>query len=229
MGTSCTRKSACAVVIAVAFTLVVPTQVACGSMSDGQRRRAARVEEKQTPTPAPSKGAEGPPAPKDREPEVRVAEDVDRGVIKAQANELGRAFVAGDFDKLADMTYPPIVEILGGKARMVSFLKESVGSWEKEGMTLVSVEADEPEQVLAAGDRRFAVVPTTLRMRVSEGTLVGESSHIAVSSDGGKTWSFIGTQQIDKQKLKILFRETPAVADRLELPPPKQPVLERGP
>ncbi|MEZ5427386.1 MAG: hypothetical protein R2747_14035 [Pyrinomonadaceae bacterium] len=67
-----------------------------------------------------------------------------------------------------------------------------------------------------------------MRVQTPEGLFVGESSEIAISDDGGKTWTFIGggAGGVNKEKLKMLF---PVAADKLEIPEEKPPVPYKEP
>ncbi len=152
---------------------------------------------------------------------------MDYGKLKSQAEEINQAFVRKDFGRVADMTFPKLVEILGGRARLIAFLEQSVRSMEAEGFAIISVSVGEPSDVLNDGKQLFAIVPTTMKIKVSEGILVAQAFRIANSKNGGENWTFVdGSSGLDKQKLKVLF---PTVADRFRLPESKPPVLQREP
>jgi len=65
------------------------------------------------------------------------------------------------------------------------------------------------------------------RIKVREGTLVGEAFMIAISADGGRSWTFVdaGGRPMNKDQLRTLIGP---VADRLQLPEIKPPVLHPG-
>jgi hypothetical protein len=66
-----------------------------------------------------------------------------------------------------------------------------------------------------------------MKIKVAEGVLVGQSSLIGVSNDGGEHWTFVDAGKgFSHEHLKTLF---PAVADRLKIPEQKRPVLQRTP
>ncbi len=172
-----------------------------------QRRRS-------TTTPAP-------PSPG----QARATHEADRAKLKAQADELARAFFIGDFEKLADLTYPDLVKLLGGKTRMIVQLERDVQEARSEGFEPVSYAAGEPTQTVGVpGGRLFAVLPTTLRAKVREGVLAGQSYLIGVSDDG-VVWKFVDGSSVDKSKLRVLFGS--GVIDKLSLPELKPPILEK--
>ena len=143
--------------------------------------------------------------------------------LKIQAEETANAFVHKDFKTIVDLTYPRVVEFMGGREKMVSAIEQGVKQAEGEGITFVSVDVGEPEKVISVGRQLFSIVPTTLKMKVPGGTLIGESFMIGVSENGGSKWTFVdGAGGIDKGKLRTLF---PSAADKLQLPERKQPVF----
>ncbi|HEX8559268.1 MAG TPA: hypothetical protein VF668_14275 [Pyrinomonadaceae bacterium] len=137
--------------------------------------------------------------------------------LRAQAEECNRAFVEGDFGRLADYTYPKLVTLLGGREKMVDYLRKSVAEMKADGFEPLSYAPSEPTQVLRAGRETYAVVPATLRMRAPDGVLVSESFMIAVSADGGKTWKFLSGGSATPAQLRALL---PRVAGRLRPPAP---------
>ena len=151
-----------------------------------------------------------------------------RGRIKAQAEELGRAFVGGDFGKVADLTHPSIVELAGGRAHLAEDLEQGVEEMRAEGSRYESVSVGEPSQVVSGGrGQLFAVVPTVIRIATPRGVAASQSFFLGVSDDGGGRWTFVeGADIEDKNDLKTLF---PSAPDELELPAQTPPVLEKKP
>lgn len=146
---------------------------------------------------------------------------------KTQANQLNDAVLSGDYEKAADLTYPKLVQLIGGRARYLEVLKNGMSEMQSGGFQLISTVAGDAKDVIEIGADVYAIVPTTLKIKVREGTLVGESAMIGVSKDRGEHWTFVDVGNgLDNQRLKILF---PAVANRLKLPEQKPPVLQQGP
>lgn len=154
--------------------------------------------------------------------------------LRAQAEESSRAFMEGNYERLADFTYPKIVEMMGGREKMAEFVRKSMAGVKAEGFETLSYVAADPTQVLREGRDTYAIVPAKLRMRTPGGTIfVSESFMIAFSADDGKNWKFVSGATADAAKLKLLM---PEVADKLKLPtvrnypePVKQPEPEKKP
>lgn len=141
-----------------------------------------------------------------------------RARVKMQAEESNKAFLTGDYEKLFEMTHPKIQSLIG-KEKFISAIKEEMKSAEADGFKLVALETAEPKEIVKIGEQMFAVAPQKMKLQTPQGLFVGESSEIAISEDGGKTWKFIGGGA--KERLKRLF---PSAADKLEIPEEKPPV-----
>jgi len=145
--------------------------------------------------------------------------------LKKLANECGKAFVSGDFNKVVDLTYPKVVELMGGRARMVSFLQDGTRQMKAQGQEILSSLADDPTQVIAIEKQTFAVVPTNLRIKVPQGILVSKSVTIGVSGDNGKSWTFVSGDGLDEEKIKVVF---PSAVGKLKIPAHQEPTLIRS-
>jgi hypothetical protein len=146
---------------------------------------------------------------------------------KIQANQLNDAVLAGDYEKAADLTYPKLIRLIGGRAKYLSVLKGGMNETQSGGFRIISTVSDDPTQIIEVGSAVYAILPTTMKIRVPEGILVGQSSMIGVSNDRGEHWTFLDAGRgFSQEQLKILF---PAIADRLKIPEQKRPVLQRAP
>jgi len=148
--------------------------------------------------------------------------------LKMQADQLSEAVLNGDYAKAADLTYPKLIELMGGRASFMSAMEKGMRQIQSEGFRIESITVGEARDVVEVEEQIYAIVPTTMRMKVPEGILVGEAFMIAVSNDGGKNWTFVdsGGRSLDKGQLKTLF---PSAAERLQIPEIKRPVLQSNP
>jgi hypothetical protein len=143
--------------------------------------------------------------------------------LKAQAERWAEAYVAEDYVRVASMTYPKQVELMGGPEGMAGILARSL---EDGGVKILSLRVGEPEEAVTAGQRLFAVVPT-LKMREPRGVVEGNSFLIGVSGDGGENWTFVdGAGGRTDVVLKSLL---PEAAGKLKLPELKPLVLATEP
>ena len=141
--------------------------------------------------------------------------------LATQAKEVSDALARKDFARFTDLTYPKVIEMLGGRERMVTTMTQQLKEMEVEGVTLVSSTSGTSTQFVHDAGSIYAVLPMTLTIKARDGIFQAESSMIGVSSDGGANWTFIDASGKDQNELKSLL---PNVADRLSLPPEKKPV-----
>lgn len=137
------------------------------------------------------------------------------GRLQTQAEESGRAFVEGNFERLADYTHPKLVELIGGREKLVEFLRKSVEEMKADGFVPLSSAPAAPAQVLRVGRQTYAIVPLKFKMRAPRQVLVSDSFMVAVSDDEGKNWKFLSGASLDETKLKMLL---PDAAGKLKLP-----------
>jgi hypothetical protein len=123
----------------------------------------------------------------------------------------------GNYERLADFTYPKIVEMMGGREKMAEYVRKGMAEVKSQGFETLSYSpAAAPTQVLREGGQFYAILPAKLRMRTPSGVnFISESFMIAVSADDGKNWTFVSGATADAAKLKLLM---PEVADKLKLP-----------
>jgi len=145
---------------------------------------------------------------------------------KTQANELNEAVLAGKYEKAADLTYPRLVELMGGRARFIATMSRAMKEMQSETFSVLSTVAEDPTQTIVQGNNVFAILPAIMKIKVPEGVLVGKSFMIGASKDGGTNWTFIDGGSANRDQLKILF---PTVADKFNLPESQRPVLQKTP
>jgi hypothetical protein len=146
--------------------------------------------------------------------------------IKEQGQKVSSAFLSGDFEALLDSTYPKILELAGGRGKMLAVLKSEVAKWEAQKIKIVSYEVGEPGEVKSAGAKLVAVVPTEMKMEVPGALYTQKSFMLAVSADGGKVWKFISGSHLNEAALKLLVPEAVGV---VSLPKEVEPVVEKKP
>ena len=150
-----------------------------------------------------------------------AAEDAAQRNVKIKAEEMARAVLKGDFDKIIDLTYPEIVEEGGGRAKLVEAMKEMTEEWKAKGFEIRSSGVGNVERVVAAGDKRFAVVPLMLEMKAPNGKLAGASFLLGVSMDKGKTWTFLHGEKAREEGVKKMLD----LPETLKLPEKSRPVF----
>ena len=149
--------------------------------------------------------------------------------IRKLAAENSTALTSEDYPRLVELTYPKVVEMIGGRDKMIETLRRGSEDMKAHGSAILGAEVSEPKEVVTAGDKQFAIVPMTVHVQVSNGTVRWKGFLIAVSEDRGKTWTFIDGAGLvrepgkEKEKLAQILPDFPS---QLSLPAHEQPVLE---
>ncbi|HEY0457917.1 MAG TPA: hypothetical protein VGC97_02125 [Pyrinomonadaceae bacterium] len=138
--------------------------------------------------------------------------------LKIQAEERAKAMVTGDFAKVADFTYPKVVESFGGKDKMVAVLKNDTAQMKAEGFEVAAMTIGVIKQIARVETEIFAIVPVAITIKSPAGKDVGESSIVGISNDNGVNWKFI--DGINQEKFKAMF---PKAAEKLQIPEEKPP------
>src|SRR5262245_36135294 len=137
--------------------------------------------------------------------------------IKLKAEQLDKAYWDGDGRKMAELTHPSLIQKVGGQEKFIELSQRE----RAEGLTLESQQLEAPQEVIVGGADWYAIVPTTQNMTLSGKRFTLTSFWIAVSSDKGKTWTFVHSSHLDNTPLHQLLPNFPA---NLKLPERQKPV-----
>jgi hypothetical protein len=144
-------------------------------------------------------------------------------VVKEKAQEVGQAVLKGDYAKVADLTYPKVVEQMGGRDKTIATIKKTMKQLKEQGFALLSYKVDDPGEFLTEAENTFVVVPTTNQMTAPGGKMVGKSYLLGISSDGGKTWRFVEGSALGNKTMRDKY--LPKLPAKLKLPKHQKPNL----
>jgi hypothetical protein len=148
-------------------------------------------------------------------------EKIDTAKVEQEARVLGKAFLASDWAKLSDMTHPKVVEMMGGKEKMIGVIEEGMKRLAVQGFSFKKYSVGTAQAPVIDGKTVYVVVPTSLEITGPDNKIVTDSYLLAVSSDSGKTWTYAdGAGLADEDKRKLVFPSLPAA---LKLPERKAP------
>lgn len=146
--------------------------------------------------------------------------------VKARAEENVTALVSGNYPKFVDTTYPKLVEMLGGRAKMISSLEKQMGEMKAQGFEILSADVESPKEVVAVGQQDFVIIPYMLKLKAPGGVFKQQSYMLGISDKGKSQWTLVDVTNIDEAMLKILLPET---VGKLTFPKKQPPVFERTP
>jgi hypothetical protein len=141
---------------------------------------------------------------------------------QVRADACGQALLRSDYPEIVRCTLPAIVEGIGGAEAMTKMIRNGKEEWRSQGIEMRSVTVDLPKEILRAETYSFAVLPQSLTMKVSGGTLLARSFVIGVSTDGGSHWWFVDGANLTPEKLKIVLPAFPAT---VKLPEKQKPTF----
>lgn len=146
-------------------------------------------------------------------------------LIKKRALSVVESIQKGNFALLADLTYPKVVEMNGGKEKMVERVTRQMEAMKAQGLTITSVKVGEPGKRASKGKNTFVVVPSTTEVSTPAARLVAKSYLLGISPDNGKTWTFIdGSGLATKERRDLILPELP---DGFQLPDPQKPEITK--
>ncbi len=147
--------------------------------------------------------------------------DYSKAIIE-QAEMMGAFLVKKDFNEFCKYTYPKIVEMMGGKQKMIEVLENGVKEMQKEGTAFLKVSFGVPSDVITTKNELQCTMPQTIEMKVPDGRLVSQSTLIAISTDKGLNWYFVDTSGKDIETMK---KTLPNLSAELVIPKKTKPLL----
>ena len=143
---------------------------------------------------------------------------------KSGADEISTAMVDGKFDRVIALTYPKLVDAMGGKDAALDATKKQMSAMKDQGVKIVSCEADDPGEVISGGGKDYCVVPTEMVLKTPKAKVTVKSYFLAISSDKGKSWTYIdGSGLTDEMKGHVL----PDLPSTVKLPAKQEPSVEK--
>ena len=140
--------------------------------------------------------------------------------IHEQATALVAAYRANEYEKALQMTYPRIMELAGGREKMLALVKQAAGEMNKKDFKVDSVDVGEPSDPVQGNNKLFSIVPETLHLIMPHA--IGESPGylLAISADQGETWTFVDGAGLTAENVRSICPDFP---DALKLPDKQTP------
>ena len=152
--------------------------------------------------------------------------------VKQKVQEINDAIIRADFATVADLTHPKVVQMMGGRDKMIATMQAGEKDMKAKGFSFLSTKVDDPSDtvtggppaaVIAGASELYVTVPFELKMKTPDGKMAVKSFVIGVSTDHGKTWTFVNGD-LDPKQIKEVLPNLPA---RLKLPEKQKPVTEK--
>jgi len=148
---------------------------------------------------------------------------VDTNALINQAKEMGQSFMKSDFSTFMKYTYPKVIQMMGGKSKMTTLLKQGLAKMKSDGYEFKSLDIELTSLFVTAGSELHSLVRQRIVMTVPGGTLLTDSYLLAITLNTGKDWFFVDTAPLhDKNTLTSLF---PNYNQELKIPRKQPPVF----
>jgi len=130
-------------------------------------------------------------------------------LIKKGADSVGAAMVAGNYGVVLDLTYPAILDLMGGREKALGYVEKQINAMKDQGISIVSFTAGDPSEIKPGGSELFAAIPTIMEMKAPQMKITGKSFLLAISQDQGKSWSFADGANLTPEIMKAMFPKFP--------------------
>ena len=146
----------------------------------------------------------------------------DAAVVKTQANKVAQALISGNYDIVINSMYPKVVQMAGGKAKLLQMMATGTNQMKAQEIAFKSATVVTPGKFYKAGTEIHCLVPESITMQMGTNKLTTNSNLLAVSKDGGKSWSFL---DLNKNTISAIPKIFPNFNKELKIPEPTQPFM----
>lgn len=138
------------------------------------------------------------------------------------ANKCAEATVKGDFAMLASLTHPAVVKAAGGREEMIKKITAAMEEMKGKGFKFDETKVEPATKLVKSGSSLYCVLPTTNKMSFQAKTITLKTFLLGVSTDDGKTWTFLDGNGGEAGLRKIV----PEIPKDLAFPARQDPKIE---
>ena len=95
---------------------------------------------------------------------ARAEDKVDTSKVEELARAVGKAVLDGDYAKVADFSHPKIVEVMGGKDKMIEQTKAVMDAVKAQGFAIKEYTVGKPADPVVDGKTAYVNDPSALRI-----------------------------------------------------------------
>ncbi|GAA4382826.1 hypothetical protein [Hymenobacter koreensis] len=141
-----------------------------------------------------------------------------RANLDTQLTAMEQAFLKADFETFADFIHPDVLRVAGGADVLAKKLRKDMEEMSSQGVQ-VKISHGVPSRIVSVDRELQCTVPQTSDFQMGANTKTVQSTLLAVSTDGGKTWAFLDTAGKDWENVRRLV---PNLSREIVLPAPPQ-------
>lgn len=153
------------------------------------------------------------------------AEEPSKEELSKAAQAMVKSVRAGEYEKLAEYTYPKLIEFMGGKKKFIDTTSQAMKAITERGFEILDYSIGAPSDFYTEGENTFSIVPTSMKLKAPGARISTTSYLLGISKDKGKNWTFLDGAGLDKPELKDKI--LPKLPEKLTFPKQIAPVVEK--
>lgn len=135
--------------------------------------------------------------------------------VLVDAEKMASALVDNDFKAFADFNYPKLLDQAGGKEKFIQELENSAKAQKERGDKFLKISVTNPSKTVECNGELQCVLRQEATMSLSGGKpFTFASNLIAISTDKGKSWTFLNASDKNVSDIKKVF---PNICDSIPL------------
>jgi hypothetical protein len=129
--------------------------------------------------------------------------------VQADVQSMMRAVDDGDVETSLRFTHPKVLQLLGGPDSARQILPRLFASARESGMHRDGLSFPSPPTCVAAGRRRFAMVPTLTVFSTKTGRVESLNYQFGVKEPDQSDWTYLDGSRLNAQTVHRFFPEFP--------------------
>jgi hypothetical protein len=125
--------------------------------------------------------------------------------LNGQLEEMKKLFLTEDFRGFSNFTYSKVLDMMGGKEKMIQATTSSMNQMKKEGFQILDLNFKNASAIISHDKELQCSLTQELLMQIPQGKLLATYTLIAISSDEGKNWKFMDTSGKSKETMLKYF------------------------
>lgn len=144
--------------------------------------------------------------------------------VEKQGSIMAKLFLANDYEGFVEYTYQPLIDLVGGKEKVIQIIEQAVDKIAIDGFYITNCSVEKPKNIIRHKNDLQCTIIQNLEMKTSTGRLVSTSTLIGISNDNGENWTFIETSGKNLKTLQSTFKD---LSDNLVIPIETKPTFYR--
>lgn len=123
--------------------------------------------------------------------------------------KLAQASTSGDINTMFSLTFPRLIQVMGGKASTLKILTENASATAANNTTLDSLINYNRGEIKQLSGISYKYIPQLFIMSIPDQTkiMIGGSSCLALKEVGEKNWTFLALGNLNEDQIDILLPE----------------------